>query len=491
MKKILLWMLVVSMVVVFSMVGSLVGCKPAAEEEAVAPAEEEAAEEEAAPVEEETGESVNEAAFAKAYGYDLNLNLDDSLKGQYAGQSITVFCCTGEFAEPLQESIDAFEALTGATVNLYIYTWDELNTKVALALAGEEVMDISCVIGAFAKTFNSLGQIENLTELSEQYGAPSYNWDGFNPELMGRQSDSDGNVFAVPYQLAEMMSFYRKDILEDEQIKTAYKEATGKDLVFPTTVDELYEVAKFFTKSENVDSPTSYGFLSQGTESAAQWSWLSRLGYYGGEMFGDNWEVKFSTDAAVKALNFGKEILKYGPTNWNEYGFDEVNAMMASGESLICENWNASYSSINTGEMEGKIGCAPTVGNTPTISGWSLVINSFSENKELAWKFIEFCTSEDGELTRIDNGLAPARDYNFNRLIDAGEDAEFYTALMESIACKNTTWGDVTLPYLGTMGTNIIGTYTQKVYSGTMTAQEALDAMEAEINEALESVGYK
>ena len=40
MKKILLWMLVVSMVVVFSMVGSLVGCKPAAEEEAVAPVEE-------------------------------------------------------------------------------------------------------------------------------------------------------------------------------------------------------------------------------------------------------------------------------------------------------------------------------------------------------------------------------------------------------------------------------------------------------------------
>src|SRR4030042_4470293 len=44
MKKILLWMLVVSIVVVFSMVGSLIGCKPEAEEEVVA--EEEVAEEE-------------------------------------------------------------------------------------------------------------------------------------------------------------------------------------------------------------------------------------------------------------------------------------------------------------------------------------------------------------------------------------------------------------------------------------------------------------
>jgi len=55
MKKILLWMLVVSMIVVFSMVGSLVGCKTEAEEEVVAVeeevAEEEVAEEEAAALE--------------------------------------------------------------------------------------------------------------------------------------------------------------------------------------------------------------------------------------------------------------------------------------------------------------------------------------------------------------------------------------------------------------------------------------------------------
>lgn len=84
-----------------------------------------------------------DAANAEAFGYQLNLNPGDSLQGQYAGQTLTVFCCTGEFSDPLQESIDAFQKLSGATVNLYIYSFDELNSKIALALAGDEEMDVT------------------------------------------------------------------------------------------------------------------------------------------------------------------------------------------------------------------------------------------------------------------------------------------------------------------------------------------------------------
>ena len=110
----------------------------------------------------------SDAAKAEAFGYELNLNPGGSLNGQYAGQTLTVFCCTGEFSEPLQESIDAFQKLSGATVNLYIYSFDELNSKIALALAGDEEMDITCFVSAYMDTFNSVGQLANLTELSGQ-----------------------------------------------------------------------------------------------------------------------------------------------------------------------------------------------------------------------------------------------------------------------------------------------------------------------------------
>ena len=430
----------------------------------------------------------SDAAKAEAFGYELNLNPGGSLNGQYAGQTLTVFCCTGEFSEPLQESIDAFQKLSGATVNLYIYSFDELNSKIALALAGDEEMDITCFVSAYMDTFNSVGQLANLTELSGQYGSPDYNWNGFSKALLERTSDSDG-VFAVPYQVCEMMGFYRKDLIEDPAIQADYKEKTGKELTVPETTDELKEIAAYFSKSENPDSPTTYGFLSQGVTNAAMWSWMSRLGSFGGTMFGDDWTAEFNSQAGIDAMNYNKSLLSYGPANWNEYGFDEVNALMASGEVFMCENWSSAYPSINAGDMAGKIGCCVTPGNSPVISGWSLGINALSEKQELAWKFIEFATSEDGEMTRIDNGVAPARDINIQRLMDAGEDVGYYTAITDSLGCDKTCWGDICLPYLGSQGSSIIDTYTQSMYKGSISAEDALNNMESEIDTALKSVG--
>lgn len=428
------------------------------------------------------------AREAEAFGYQLNLDPSNTLNGQYEGQTLTVFCCTGEFSEPLQESIDLFQKLSGAAVNLYIYSFDELNSKISLALAGDEEMDVTCFVSAYMDTFNSVGQLADLTEISRQYGAEDYDWNGFSDALIERTSDESG-VFAVPYQVCEMMGFYRKDLLEDPDIQAAYKEKTGKDLTVPATTEELEQVAQFFTRSENPESPTTYGYLTQGTTNASMWSWMSRLGSFGGSMFNDGWEPAFNNQAGVDAMNYNKKLMSFSPANWNEYGFDEVNALMASGEAFFCETWSSAYPSINAGEMAGKIGCCVTPGSSPVISGWSLGINSLSEKQELAWKFIEFCTSKDGEMTRVDNGVAPARDENIKRLMDAGEDTGYYTAITDSFACEKNCWGDICLPYLGSQGSSIVDTYTQAMYKDSISAEEALESMETEIKEALKSVG--
>lgn len=41
---------------------------------------------------------------------------------------------------------------------------------------------------------------------------------------------------------------------------------------------------------------------------------------------------------------------------------------------------------------------------------------------------------------------------------------------------------------MGSQGTSIIDTYTQSVYKGDMEIQDGLDAMETEIEDAVESV---
>ena len=138
--------------------------------------------------------------------------------------------------------------------------------------------------------------------------------------------------------------------------------------------------------------------------------------------------------------------------------------------------------------MEGKIGYANTTGNSPTLSGWSLAINAKSEKQELAWKFLEFCSTEDGEMTRVDNGLPPARTANYEYLIENNVNVEFYTALLNTLSCTGT-WGDVCLPYLGTQGNAILADWTMKAYTNEITAEEAVNGMVADLNDSLESVG--
>lgn len=439
----------------------------------------------------EAGDASGEGArYAQAYGYDLDLDPSGSLQGQYAGKEISVFCCTGEFSEPLQESIDAFQELSGAKVNLYVYSWDELGSKIALALAGDETMDVACFVSAYMNTYSELGQLADLTELSKQYGSEDYNWDGFEANLMARTS-SDGKVYAIPYQICEMMEFYRKDIIEDPDVQAAYKEATGKDLTVPTTTEELAEVAAYFTKSLNADSPTEYGFASQNMSGAALWNWMARLGSYNNTaLFDDEWNFLVNNDGGVESLEFAKSMLQYGPSNYNEYGFDELNNLMNSKELFLYEDWSSAYPYINTGDLEGKIGCVAEIGGSPVISGWSLGINALSEEQELAWKFVEFCTSEDGEMTRVDNGVSPARTANIERLIAAGEDEEFYNTLVDCFAAENTMFGDVSIPYQGSLGTTIIDEYVASVYAGSTTAKDALAGMEKDLDAALEAVGY-
>lgn len=103
----------------------------------------------------------SDPATMEAYGYTLDLDPDGVLKGQFEGQTLNVYCCTGEFSDPLQESIERFQELSGATVNLSVYSWDELGSKIALALSGDEDMDVCCFVSAYMSTYSKLGQLVN------------------------------------------------------------------------------------------------------------------------------------------------------------------------------------------------------------------------------------------------------------------------------------------------------------------------------------------
>ena len=63
---------------------------------------------------------------------------------------------------------------------------------------------------------------------------------------------------AIPYKPDVELLFYRKDLFEDESLKTAYQEKYQTELKVPETNEEMMQVAEFFTKSINPESPVEF-----------------------------------------------------------------------------------------------------------------------------------------------------------------------------------------------------------------------------------------
>lgn len=416
-----------------------------------------------------------------AYGYELDLNVGGSLtEGMYEGRDLLVFVCTGEFGEPATEMAYEFNELTGANVQVEIYSGTELITKINLALNGEEPMDCFWYVTAYLDTWNSLGLLEDLKALSEEYGDPAYNWDGFMQGLLGRNTDAEGHIFGVPAQVCEFMAFYRNDYLTAANMTIP---ADGND-------DEFIELLQHFTQRHNPDSPSEFGFITQYGSVAAMWVWQGRLAYYGGSQFDSEWNCALlDNDAAIKAMEFGARLLDCGPVdNYTQYGWTEINTAICEGHAFMIENWTSAEPYVTDNNQYENIGFMTSYGNSQVLSGWSWGINTHSTDKELAWKYIEFCTSADGEMTKLDEGCSGARSTTYERLMEAGIKPEYQAVIMQALG-NGGTWGDICMPYLGNQGNTIFGEWTQRFLAGEVSAEEALENIVAECTEALEDVG--
>ena len=89
------------------------------------------------------------------------------------------------------------------------------------------------------------------------------------------------------------------------------------------------------------------------------------------------------------------------------YTETETLATFTNGDAVFCRNWPYMYAVLGDPEQlkvtQDQVGIAPlpvvNEGDPPTsgVGGWGFMINASSENKEEAWKFIEFMISPEME----------------------------------------------------------------------------------------------
>jgi len=213
------------------------------------------------------------------------------------------------------------------------------------------------------------------------------------------------------------MMVYRKDLFEDPKNQKLFESKYGYELAPPKNFEQLLDVAEFFTKKFNPDSPIEYGFIQPyAVGDPICCSFYPLLFGFGTDFFDENYYPIFDNPSAVKACDLLKELLKYAPPGANVMHYDAAFGVYQTGKAAIMFNWDAFFPYLEDPEaspaVAGKNGYAPTPGGysfRPSLGGWGWGINAFSKNQLATWKLIEFLTHPEMSVRLALMGGKPGR----------------------------------------------------------------------------------
>lgn len=417
-----------------------------------------------------------------------NLDLDGTLtEGMYEGKKIVVAASGGDHAASLEEFGKIFTELTGGEVEVQAFP-DQLFEKVQLALQSGGQFDVIEMPIAFIHSFAYAGYLTDIGPMIDELASPNWEVEDFVPSMFETYAEYNGQTVAFPYKPDSQIFFYRKDLFEDADVQAAYKEKTGNDLKVPETPEEMLEVAEFFTRSVNPDSPVEYGFSTMLSKGSSRFSWFNRLGAFGGSELKEDYSLGFTDGSGVKALEFMIELNKFAPADILTFDWDTSNTFFAQGNAAMAEQWPGLYLTCNQEDSptKDKIGYAVTPGSSPTLGGWGLSIVADSTEQEMAFKFCEMATSKDGECVKIQYTFDPCRTSNYEREV-VKEVSDVYEALSANLAVA-TQLADTDIPYISAQCGDIEEVAIQGALMGEMTPEEAIEQMARELTVVIEDV---
>ncbi len=222
-----------------------------------------------------------------------------------------------------------------------------------------------------------------------------------------------GKTYGVPYTFCQQLLFYRKDLFDDIVTQRKYHAKYKKELRPPKTWQEFNQIAEFFTRKFNPDSPTEFGTTLGGRmSSGAVCEYLPRLWSFGGEVHG---KKGFTLDSpeAVAALENYKQSYKYASEgscdNWWPEQPVEFRERKAAMMVLFSDNLTA-VTERDKSDIVGKIGFDLLPGKFSVDGGWVLALNRNSKRKDEAYEFMRWVTSREiSVISTIIGNFVPNR----------------------------------------------------------------------------------
>lgn len=380
---------------------------------------------------------------------------------------VTVTWYTPNWDEPeSREMVKEFEAKNSdVKVELVITEWATYKEKAVAALSGNNAPELYTILLTDASPFSKMDMLEPLNDLGTNAGM---DWDDFLEAAL-EVTSVNGNIYCAPFRYDGSGVFYNVDMLSEAGYEA-----------FPKTWDQVLKMSdKLLSKGY---TPTAW-YL--GEQSNACVALVIQLYTEGADILNaDETKCVLNTAEAKKALSNIVETIKKGYASSSSLEMDNSATRDAFGAGSLAFVYSGPYDvdtlkndypklNFATAVLPGVDGMGYTQAN-----GWGVAMGAHSKNKEAAAKFLTYIMTPENQVRLTDSFPASKKASKFEKYSDKLL-APFITQLENSKREPSyNRWLEIQ---------PIIYNYIQSAVSGTMTADEACEAMTKEINALLAS----
>jgi multiple sugar transport system substrate-binding protein len=368
-----------------------------------------------------------------------------------------VFMRTSDNTEPYwQGVIRDFEAENpNIKVNLFIFEWTDGQRRIREMIDQGNPPTLARVATRWVPEYMAAGLLEPVDDhITTEFRAQ------FNQVLINDGAQYEGLTFGLPMTVTTRALFYNKTLFARAGIASP-----------PQTWDELREAAQAI----DALGADTYGFGIQGKGvDTSTYFYYFLLGNGGNILTADGTRPAFDGPEGLEAINFMHDLIADGLTQPNPTESDrpDLHNLFMDGKlgMVISLPTLVKVLAEQTPDLDYGLSNIPHQTTPFTFAAQdTLILFKQADNKDAAWKFIEFLYQDEYRLKyALTESILPEK-------ISVAENPQFKEN--RSLAFFMERLPDGRFEPLNVRSASIadtIGFYLQAAYRGEMTPQEAL-----------------
>ncbi len=314
-----------------------------------------------------------------------------------------IWAKSGPEGTALVAAAEAYKAQTGKEVDVVIQGRSGYRPAYNTALlAGstelDAVLDTAFVVPGLAAG----GHILSVDSYIKN--AEGYNLDDFD-DVIKKEMSYNGEWYMFPTDISSESLVYRTDLFEKA----------------PETWDELFEMAKEFTRSYNSNSPTEYGFGFSGLNGVLEGTFQGIMKAYGASLVNEETkEITVDSPETKEAFQVYVDMLKAGVVPPDVISWDYAEPLIALQEGVVAsaQFFTAGmpdlYSVESTPKYAGKFAFvaqpAGPYGSFTRINPLGVMVNANGQHRQATIDFLLWLTSEEGaKIYTAAGGASPRK----------------------------------------------------------------------------------